>query len=127
MRAAETFRGIDDDGGFGLSRNADFWAGYMRGLRRNYHGERFGTHQEHTAWWNAADSRDPSRKMRGVGYRAGVTGKMAQKAMRLLAATQYLSEIGQKGGSVRSEKKAASSAANGRLGGRPKKKEEAPK
>ena len=53
---------------------SDFWAGYARGLRRLFHGEDFGTAQEHELWLSLADEADRSRHMRGVGYRAGFAG-----------------------------------------------------
>jgi hypothetical protein len=37
----------------------------------------------------------------------------------------YLSELGKKGGSVKSERKARASAENGKKGGRPKRRKEA--
>jgi hypothetical protein len=49
----------------------DFWAGYARGLRRGYHGEKFGTDEEHKTWWSLVDDEDVSRQERGQGYRAG--------------------------------------------------------
>ncbi len=49
-----------------------FWEGYRRGLRRKYHGERFGTDDEHAEWMSFADElSDLSRRLRGIGYRAG--------------------------------------------------------
>ena len=33
----------------------DYYAGYQRGLRRHYHGDQFGTEEEHQKWM------DPSR------------------------------------------------------------------
>jgi hypothetical protein len=50
----------------------DFWMGYTRGLRRGYHGEKFGTDEEHQLWWNVIDDNDESRAMRGQGYWAGI-------------------------------------------------------
>lgn len=52
---------------------SDWWAGYMRGLRRAHHGERFGTRAEHDLWLSAVESSDPSRAAIGRGYRAGLT------------------------------------------------------
>lgn len=73
MSAAETFRPISD--------TPDFWSGYMRGLRRNFHGERFGTEAQHSLWMRAAESGDRSHRMRGKGYRAGFAGDSVQSAM----------------------------------------------
>ena len=42
-----------------------YWAGYIRGLRRNYHGDKFGTELEHLKWQSLEDER-------GQGYRDGV-------------------------------------------------------
>ena len=49
----------------------EFWIGYQRGLRRGYHGEKFGTIEEHQKWWGLAEDDDISREQRGQGYRAG--------------------------------------------------------
>jgi len=66
MRRAETIRGLADP------MMAEYWAGYIRGLRRAYHREKFGTDEEHKKWLSAANSRDESRKQRGRGYRDGL-------------------------------------------------------
>ena len=50
-----------------LGENKEYWRGYIRGLRRNYHGEDFGTLEEHKKWLSLID--DKSRKELGRGYR----------------------------------------------------------
>jgi len=50
---------------------ADYHAGYIRGLRRNYYGEQFGSQQEHELWLGLNDDLDESRSARGRGYRDG--------------------------------------------------------
>lgn len=116
MMAADTFRRLSSE-----PDEQDFWVGYQRGLRRNHHGEKFGTAAEHKLWMSLADDADQSRKMRGLGYRAGFDGQNIQQAMKTLAGFQYRSELGRLGGSSTSPKKSRSSAENGKLGGRPKK------
>ena len=55
---------------------AEFWAGYMRGLRRLHHGESFGTDAEHELWHGIpTDEPDLTRRARGEGYRAGFAGE----------------------------------------------------
>lgn len=49
----------------------DYWAGYQRGLRRRFHGENFGTDEEHEIWMGLLNDFDPSRSERGRGYRDG--------------------------------------------------------
>ena len=49
----------------------DYWAGYIRGLQRGFHGEKFGREEEHEKWWAAADEKNASRQELGQGYRAG--------------------------------------------------------
>ena len=49
----------------------EYWAGYMRGIRRRYHGENFGTEDEHRLWMSLSDDSDQTRADRGKGYRAG--------------------------------------------------------
>jgi hypothetical protein len=70
MLRADTLRGVafsQDD--------IEFWAGYMRGLRKKYHGDSFGTDKEHEAWFSIpADTPDLQRRARGIGYRAGLAG-----------------------------------------------------
>ena len=67
MNRAKTFQALETD-------RAEYWTGYARGLRRAYHGERFGTEQEHAQWMEAADSEDVLRRQRGQGYRDGLKG-----------------------------------------------------
>jgi hypothetical protein len=50
--------------------DADFLAGYVRGLRRAYHGEQSGSDAEH-ALWSSLEG-DPMRKRQAAGYRAGL-------------------------------------------------------
>jgi len=70
MRRADNMRRHTD-----LSNPCEFgwWTGYMRGLRRAHHGERFGTAAEHEMWLSASDADDPSQAALGRGYRAGLT------------------------------------------------------
>ena len=116
-RAGQTFRRLSSEPG-----EQEFWAGYVRGLRRNYHGEKFGTPEEHDLWMAAADSDDESRKMTGIGYRIGIGGKNIQQAMKILTTRQLRSDLGRMGGSVTSERKTAAVRQNAKLGGRPRKK-----
>lgn len=68
MRRADTLRRAESD-----PVRAEWWVGYMRGLRRAHHGERFGTTAEHELWLSAAQSDDPKRAALGSGYSAGLT------------------------------------------------------
>lgn len=65
--------------------DADFWAGYQRGMRRFYHSEKFGTAEEHELWLSAADEKaDEQRRYRGIGYRAGFLGMPISDAIKKL-------------------------------------------
>jgi hypothetical protein len=68
LRRADALRRAESD-----PIRADWWAGYIRGLRRAHHGERFGTEDEHARFLAAADSPDMMRAALGRGYRAGLT------------------------------------------------------
>jgi len=63
MAKARTFQG--------LGERSDYWAGYQRGLRRHYHGDKFGTEGEHRLWLDCINSEDEQRHDRGRGYHAG--------------------------------------------------------
>ena len=52
---------------------SDYGAGYQRGLRRHYHGERFGTAEEHALWSRLGLDGD-TREELGRGYRDGLAG-----------------------------------------------------
>lgn len=67
MRRADTLRRIETD-----PIKTEWWAGYMRGLRRAHHGEKFGTQSEHELWLSTIDSPDESRAALGRGYCAGL-------------------------------------------------------
>ncbi len=56
---------------------ANYYTGYIRGLRRRYHGERFGTEEDHALWLALADDQDPARTAQGRGYREGLQGEEA--------------------------------------------------
>lgn len=55
-----------------ISSAKDYWNGYQRGLRRLYHGERFGTQAEHELWMNMIHDRDCTRHEKGKGYLAAM-------------------------------------------------------
>lgn len=114
MRAAKTFQHLT-----AVPEEQQFWTGYQRGMRSHYHGENFGTAEEHEKWLALID--DPTRRNMGFGYWVGSSGQNIQIAMKTLTKKQYLSELGRKGGSVSSERKTAAVRENAKLGGRPKK------
>ena len=63
-----------------LGERPDYHAGYMRGLRRAYHGENFGTDEEHVKWMSLTEDRDEERRERGRGYQDGLEGKRPDMA-----------------------------------------------
>ena len=68
MNRAETMRRLASG-----PTEPDYYAGYIRGLRRAYHGERFGTEAEHDLWMGLADGQDDEqRAAKGRGYRDGL-------------------------------------------------------
>jgi hypothetical protein len=54
------------------TEKADYWRGYMRGLRRAHHGEKFGTGVEHEKWSRLVTDTDESRQQMGRGYLDGL-------------------------------------------------------
>lgn len=66
MRRAETMRRDADPD------RSEYWAGYIRGLRRAYHGKKFGAAEEHALWLSLVDRDDDRSKQRGQGYRDGL-------------------------------------------------------
>ena len=73
MRRADTLRRLETE-----PVRQQWWAGYMRGLRRTHHGENFGTDTEHQLWLSATESDDPMRAALGRGYRAGIAFDVAE-------------------------------------------------
>ena len=68
LQTADTIRQVAD------GDDVEFWAGYMRGLRRGPDGDNFGTEAEHEVWFSIpADEPDLTRRARGMGYRAGLS------------------------------------------------------
>lgn len=68
VRRADTMLRVESD-----PVKAEWWRGYLRGLRRSHHGDRFGSAAEHALWLAAAESDDPLRASLGCGYAAGLT------------------------------------------------------
>lgn len=76
MRRARVMQENDSD-------RSEYWAGYQRGLRRSYHGENFGTDEEHEKWLSLINGLDDGRKQRGQGYRDGLAfGEISSKTGR---------------------------------------------
>lgn len=72
-----------------LGHQPNYWHGYERGLRRGFHGDRFGTEQDHKLWLSlVADGVDAAEQERGRGYRDGLSAC----ARRQLSAFRDLSE-----------------------------------
>lgn len=77
MRRAEAMRHSADP------EMSEYWTGYIRGLRRAYHGKKFGTADEHKKWMAAIDNPNDIRKQRGRGYRDGIKyGDISSKTGR---------------------------------------------
>ena len=61
-----------------LGTRPHYWRGYQRGLRRGFHGELFGTDEEHERWMRLADDgADDTDRERGRGYRDGLSAVVA--------------------------------------------------
>jgi len=56
------------------STRPGYYEGYVRGLRRCYHGPLFGTLKEHEEWLVLAYDRDQTKAERGRGYQDGLQG-----------------------------------------------------
>jgi len=67
IRHAQTMERLEHEPG-----RADYWSGYMRGVRRSFHGADFGNEVEHALWLSLTGDEDESRNQRGLGYRAGL-------------------------------------------------------
>lgn len=67
MMRARTMQKLDPDPLVG-----DYWIGYQRGLRRAFHGESYGTADEHETWLACLDAGDERRRRRGQGYSDGL-------------------------------------------------------
>ena len=57
---------------YGKDEEKDYWRGYMRGIRRRYHGEKFDTEDAHQQWLGFIN--DDYHREVGRGYRAGYFG-----------------------------------------------------
>lgn len=89
VRRAETMRRLAEP------MMAEYWAGYIRGLRRSYHGENFGEPGEHDSLVAAANSRTESRKQRGRGYKDGLSfGEVSGKMGRPPISTERAVSVG---------------------------------
>lgn len=53
---------------------SDYGSGYMRGLRRHYHDDKFGTNDEHQKWLSLGRKGDLRAEL-GRGYRDGLAGR----------------------------------------------------
>lgn len=59
---------------------SEYWAGFLRGLRRAHHGATFGTEAEHALWESLAGSSDETRDARGRGYGDGLAGRWPRQS-----------------------------------------------
>jgi len=58
-----------------LCPSAAYRRGYERGLRRLYHGQDFGTQEEHDKFLSLVGDVDPDRAETGRGYADGFAGR----------------------------------------------------
>ena len=65
MTKAEVMGGVE---------RAAYWTGYINGLKRRFHGESFGSQEEHDHWMIAARTGDAEQKEQSQGYRDGYLG-----------------------------------------------------
>lgn len=68
MARVEGLNGIDPE-------LTDYFSGYKRGLRRGYHGHKFGTIEEHKKWLGLYDM-GQGRRLIGLGYKHGLKGQI---------------------------------------------------
>jgi hypothetical protein len=88
MRRAEIMRRAATNDGW-----EEYWVGYIRGLRRAYHGKKFGTEEEHIKW--LAPSEIKHRQSRSIGYSDGLAyGKISAKIGRPSIGDQPMKSIG---------------------------------
>ena len=55
-----------------LGDRPQYWAGYIRGLKEVYHGQRFGTDEEHERWLSLLHDTYESNQDCWEGYREGL-------------------------------------------------------
>lgn len=70
----------------GISDKPDYWVGYLRGLRRAYYGDAYGTDEEHALWLGLSERRDQTHRDQGEGYLAGLAALDADADRRLPSA-----------------------------------------
>jgi len=63
LTEADTFRRFNNSSGY--------FSGYIRGLRRAFYGNKFGTAEEHDLWFALIDDATMGK---GQGYRDGLSG-----------------------------------------------------
>jgi DNA-binding transcriptional regulator YiaG len=51
-----------------------YWTGFINGLKRRFHGDAFGTQEEHEKWMAVAGDSDEEVKEQSRGYRDGYLG-----------------------------------------------------
>lgn len=72
----------------------EFWTGFQRGLRRRFHGETFGTPEEHEKWMNLDDGRRDLRTGYRLGFHYGEIPAEPKRIRELLnLSTDDLAEI----------------------------------
>ena len=71
MMRAKILQRLDDE-------KSEFYSGYQRGLRRLYHGDKFGSGQEHVRYMGLSGN----RKLLGDGYRSGFSGEPPEPGTR---------------------------------------------
>lgn len=68
LSGAEAFRKLAEP------EEETYWRGYQRGLRKNFHGDNFGTTEDDVQWAGRTD-------LLGDGYRAGKAGMPIDEAI----------------------------------------------